>query len=201
MQIFFSCNCVRRFFHVRSSRSQRHSGAERRLFPHALAGGAVSLLGAGRREPAGPGAGEISTEQLRAAAGELGLDASRQADPLWSSRGYLTLIRGTWHLLSFEQTLTLLNLTDAQLAALLKEDDFLWHKLGQFKPRTPDCRYRPLTEAERARTREIAAEMAALPECFRRDPAFAFVGDLTREEKSGGAATIRQRFLQGRSQF
>ena len=127
-------------------------------------------------------------EQLRAAAGELGLDASRQADPLWSSRGYLTLIRGTWHLLSFEQTLTLLNLTDAQLAALLKEDDFLWHKLGQFKPRTPDCRYRPLTEAERARTREIAAEMAALPECFRRDPAFAFVGDLTREEKSGGAA-------------
>lgn len=129
-----------------------------------------------------------STEQLRAAAGELGLDASRQADPLWSSRGYLTLIRGTWHLLSFEQTLTLLNLTDAQLAALLKEDDFLWHKLGQFKPRTPDCRYRPLTEAERARTREIAAEMAALPECFRRDPAFAFVGDLTREEKSGGAA-------------
>lgn len=126
--------------------------------------------------------------QLRAAAGELGLDASRRADPLWSSRGYLTLIRGTWQLLSFEQTLTLLNLTDAQLAALLKEDDFLWHKLGQFKPRTPDCRYRPLTEAERARTREIAAEMAALPECFRHDPAFAFVGDLTREEKSGGAA-------------
>lgn len=126
--------------------------------------------------------------QLRAAAGELGLNASRQADPLWSSRGYLTLIRGTWQLLSFEQTLTLLNLTGAQLAALLKEDDFLWHKLGQFKPRTPDCRYRPLTEAERARTREIAAEMAALPECFRRDPAFAFVGDLTREEKSGGAA-------------
>lgn len=126
--------------------------------------------------------------QLRAAAGELGLDASRQADPLWSSRGYLTLIRGTWQLLSFEQTLTLLNLTGAQLAALLKEDDFLWHKLGQFKPHTPDCRYRPLTEAERARTREIAAEMAALPECFRRDPAFAFVGDLTREEKSGGAA-------------
>lgn len=126
--------------------------------------------------------------QLRAAAGELGLDASRQADPLWSSRGYLTLIRGTWQLLSFEQTLTLLNLTGAQLAALLKEDDFLWHKLGQFKPRTPDCRNRPLTEAERARTREIAAEMAALPECFRRDPAFAFVGDLTREEKSGGAA-------------
>lgn len=129
-----------------------------------------------------------STEQLRAAAGELGLNAARRADPLWSSRGYLTLIRGTWHLLSFEQTLTLLNLTDAQLAALLKEDDFLWHKLGQFKPRTPDCRYRPLTEAERARTREIAAEMATLPECFRRDPAFAFVGDLTREEKSGGAA-------------
>ena len=64
-------------------------------------------------------------EQLRAAAGELGLDASRRADPLWSSRGYLTLIRNTWQLLSFEQTLTLLNLSDAQLAALLKEDDFL----------------------------------------------------------------------------
>ena len=125
-----------------------------------------------------------TTAQLRAAAGELGLDASRRADPLWSSRGYLTLIRNTWQLLSFEQTLTLLNLSDAQLAALLKEDDFLWHKLGQFKPRTPDCRYRPLTEAERARTREIAAEMAALPECFRHDPAFAFVGELTEEESS-----------------
>ena len=44
-KFLFSCNCVRRFFHVRSSRGQRHSGAERRLFPHTLAGGAVSLLG------------------------------------------------------------------------------------------------------------------------------------------------------------
>ena len=34
-------------------------------------------------------------EAVRAAAGELGLDASRRADPLCSSRGYLTLIRGT----------------------------------------------------------------------------------------------------------
>ena len=44
-KFLFSCNCVRRFFHVRSSRGQRHSDAERRLFPHTLAGGAVSLLG------------------------------------------------------------------------------------------------------------------------------------------------------------
>ena len=44
-RFLFSCNCARRFFHVRSSRGQRPSDAERRLFPHTLAGGAVSLLG------------------------------------------------------------------------------------------------------------------------------------------------------------
>ncbi len=47
------------------------------------------------------------------------------------TRGYVTLIRRNWQLLPYEQLLELLEMTPEQLAFTLREDDYLWVKLGR----------------------------------------------------------------------
>ncbi|MCE5258270.1 MAG: hypothetical protein LLG44_04320 [Chloroflexi bacterium] len=123
-----------------------------------------------------------SEAQVRAAAGQLGLEPELAANPAWLTRGYLTIIRENWHLCTFEQILALLDISAEKLAFLLKEDDFLWHKMGQIKPDVEAPAYRPLNAEEMAQTRELAAYLAAeLPNAAQwRENAFAFVADLTR---------------------
>ena len=48
---------------------------------------------------------------LRAAAGDMGLDPKLDAEPMWLTRGYLTIIRDNWHLCSFEQIQMLLGIS------------------------------------------------------------------------------------------
>lgn len=97
-------------------------------------------------------------------ASELGLgEAATQArEHLWLQRGYITLIRQNWHLLPYPQLLLLVERTPEQFAYALKEDDFLWNKLGGFKPATEPVRWRPLTPTQaqctaaiRERTRDV----------------------------------------------
>lgn len=120
--------------------------------------------------------------QLREAAGQLGLDPNRQADPAWIARGYLTIIRENWHLCTYEQICTLLDMHEETLAFILKEDDFLWHKMGQFKPRVDPPVYRPLSEENLRRTRELAGWLhRLLPDNgWHRENAFAFVQNFMR---------------------
>ena len=48
--------------------------------------------------------------------------------PAWDSeRSYITILRRNWSLLPYEQILVLLNLSPAQLAKKLREDDFFGH--------------------------------------------------------------------------
>src|SRR6266566_7977289 len=54
---------------------------------------------------------------------------------MYKSRLYLSLIRRNWHLLPYEQLLELVEMTPQQLEYTLREDDFLWVKLGMLKPR------------------------------------------------------------------
>ncbi|MEI6424142.1 MAG: hypothetical protein WCP55_18140, partial [Lentisphaerota bacterium] len=72
--------------------------------------------------------------------------------PLWHERGYLTIIRRNWHLLPYEQILALLDWPPDEMAYALKEDDFLWHKLGSLKPETSAVYYAPLTANEKKQT-------------------------------------------------
>ncbi|MFD2328543.1 hypothetical protein ACFSR7_04720 [Cohnella sp. GCM10020058] len=106
-----------------------------------------------------------SEEQMKEVASGLGLEMSATGnEEIWLKRGYITIIRANWHLLPFGQLLELLDWTEAQLAFTLKEDDFLWIKLGSFKPWTEPVRYRPLTAEERERTRQIRETAAGLPD-------------------------------------
>src|SRR6478735_5687487 len=52
-----------------------------------------------------------------------------------------------WHLLPYDQLLTLLDMTSPQLAQILREDDFFFIKLGLLKPTCARLVYAPPDEA------------------------------------------------------
>ncbi|MBP1996303.1 hypothetical protein [Paenibacillus eucommiae] len=102
-----------------------------------------------------------SSEQVIELAEEMGLADSPDIDPIWLQRGFITIIRFNWHLLPYEQLLVLLGWTEEQLEFALKEDDFLWIKLGSLKPLSEPVKYRPLTSNEQRRTRELKEHLHA----------------------------------------
>lgn len=71
-------------------------------------------------------------------------------------RSYITVIKRNWHLLPYDQLLTLLGWEAEQLAYTLREDDFLFVKLGNLKPACEPLRYQPPDAATRAREEQIA---------------------------------------------
>lgn len=99
---------------------------------------------------------DASCEELKRAAELMGLDPEETVKEIWEKRGYITLIRNNWHLCTYEQLLVLLNMTEETLAFILKEDDFLWVKLGFIKPLVEAPKYAPLTKEQEAQTRQIA---------------------------------------------
>jgi len=78
------------------------------------------------------------------------------SDSQWK-RSYITIIRRNWHLLPYEQLLVVLGWTADELAFTLREDDFLYLKLGQLKPACQPLRFEPVTDAVRQRETEIAS--------------------------------------------
>src|SRR3954471_22299854 len=77
---------------------------------------------------------ETSAENVRALAASMGLPAEQRPPAAYRARLYLSIIRRNWHLLPYDQLLTLLDMTPAQLAQILREDDFFFIKLGLLKP-------------------------------------------------------------------
>ncbi len=98
---------------------------------------------------------DTTVSELKNAAELMGLNPEQEANEIWLKRGYLTIIRNNWHLCSYEQILTLLDITAEELAFILKEDDFFWVKLGCLKPSVTPPKYSPLTECELKTTEEI----------------------------------------------
>lgn len=98
-----------------------------------------------------------SCEEIQEAAGLLGLTLDESSCATWKKRGFLTLIRNNWHLCTYEQILILLDLSEEELAFILKEDDFMWIKLGGMKPLVEAPKYAPLTEKELEDTKKMVA--------------------------------------------
>lgn len=96
-----------------------------------------------------------SADNVNAMAESMGLPPPAATPPEMRTRGYITLIRRNWHLLPYEQLLELLEMTPERLAFILREEDFLWIKLGRLKPKCEPLRYRPPDEATRRRAAEI----------------------------------------------
>ena len=95
------------------------------------------------------------------AADEMGVPY-RASDDIWLNKGYITIIRRLWHILPYEQLLELLEMDEGSFATILREEDFLDVKLGD-KPACDPVYFRPLTDEEKVRTKEIKAIMSHLP--------------------------------------
>lgn len=132
---------------------------------------------------------ETTEEILLEEARRLRLPAAQEVSSRWDERGFLTIIRENWHLLPYEQLTALLQITPEYLAFILKEDDFMWHKMGRIKPFVEKTVYAPLKEEEKKRTEEIAQKLLSdLGGEHAPENAFAFcdrlLSPLTEEEKA-----------------
>lgn len=97
------------------------------------------------------GCDEKTLEEERA---RLGLGYA-DFQPVWRKKGYITLIRNNWFLLPCEQICDLLGIKEERLDFILRNDDFLWVKLGD-KPYCERVCYTPLTEEQNRQTRALA---------------------------------------------
>lgn len=100
---------------------------------------------------------ETSEENVLKAAQDMGLGAQKYLSE-WMSRGYISILRAVWNLLPYEQIYKLLDWDRERLSFVLKEDDFLGHKLGE-KCDCPPVLFRPLSEEERKATARIKETM------------------------------------------
>ena len=64
-------------------------------------------------------------ENVAQVAASMGLPPQGAILPAWQDKGYITVVRRNWHLLPYEQLLTLLGWDAQKLAFTLREDDFL----------------------------------------------------------------------------
>ena len=94
-------------------------------------------------------------ENLLRAGAMMGLSLDESQCDKWLTRGYLTIIRQNWHLLSYDQILTLLDWTAEKLDFILREDDFFWIKLGCLKPTVEEPFYKELTTEQIQATEEL----------------------------------------------
>lgn len=100
-----------------------------------------------------------TTEDVAAMATSMGLPPVASVAPAMRERGYVSLIRRNWHLLPYEQLLQLLDMTPEHLAVMLREEDFLWIKLGQLKPACEPLRYSPPGADVKARAEQIRRQV------------------------------------------
>jgi hypothetical protein len=101
-----------------------------------------------------------SKETVEKEASAMGLPKYDKKD-VWQKKGYITIIRRMWHILPYEQLMKLLELDEAELATIMREEDFLDFKLGK-KPICEPVVYRELTKEEKEKTEKIKRVMNSL---------------------------------------
>lgn len=121
-------------------------------------------------------------DQIRSVGESMGLPPAAEISRDQQRRSYITIIRRNWHLLPYDQLLQLLDWTAEHMAYVLREDDFLFIKLGSLKPACKALRYSAPSNEAKQRAREISETLKSLaPDAFsaRSEPLFSFVSDLS----------------------
>lgn len=104
-------------------------------------------------------------------------------------RSYITVIRRNWHLLPYDQLLVLLGWEAERLAYTLREDDFLFVKLGNLKPRCAPLRWaspEPAWAAEEARVARVTRSGQADADGEPAEPLFGFLEPLAASPRKAG---------------
>ena len=127
---------------------------------------------------------ETSVENVTELAASMGLPPQVNIENQWStSKGYITLVRSNWNLLNYDQLLTLLGISRKEMAWRLKEDDFLYVKLGNLKPFCAPLIYEAPTKDMLAKASQISkwvkeiGDLAFAPEI----PRFSFLNDFPKQ--------------------
>ncbi len=134
--------------------------------------------------------------EVRALGRALGLGRPPRISSEQRRRGYITVIKRNWHLLPYVQLLELLGWSAAELAYTLREDDFLWIKLGSLKPKCAPLRWPEGALATQALLDGAARVRAVVRSEFGGDlpvpsePLFAFVRELSRGGVAAPAASV-----------
>jgi len=137
-----------------------------------------------------------SPADLRRVARSMGLPRQPRIDASLETRWYISVIKRNWHLLPYEQLLQLLDWSPEKLAYTLREDDFLYVKLGNLKPACEPLRYEPISDVVRKRETWMRKTMESeLPDFDKapQEPLFGFLEELSRPvegnstPRSGGA--------------
>ena len=139
--------------------------------------------------------------QVTELAKSMGLPEQTPVSDAVKQRAFITVIRRNWHLLPYDQLLQLLEWTPEQLAYTLREDDFLYIKLGSLKPKCESLRYAPPEPAAAKRAAEIAQTIQAeFPDGLGNpgEPLFGFIDRLSAPpapvEKPAAANLFSPRF-------
>jgi len=125
---------------------------------------------------------DTAPEAVRDIGRSMGLPPHKTPPAQYLQRGYISIIRRNWHVLPYEQLLELLGWDAEKLAFTLREDDFLWIKLGSLKPSCPTLHYTEPDEAavERCeRIREIVSSHFGDEFSKAWQPRFGFLEDLS----------------------
>ncbi|MBA3406326.1 MAG: hypothetical protein H0U13_16855 [Gemmatimonadaceae bacterium] len=131
-----------------------------------------------------------SEAQISAVASSMGLQPNRPVRPQHQKQIYITVLRRNWHLLPYDQLLNILNMTAEQLDLALREDDFLFLKLGNLKPKCEPLRYAEPDEAAKHGAGEIKAVVEKHFKQALKEPGeerFAFIQRLSSVENSTAA--------------
>jgi hypothetical protein len=105
-------------------------------------------------------------------------------------RNYVTVLRRNWHLLPYEQLCPLLDWDAARMQFALNEDDFMYAKLGGYKPNCPPVCYRPPDEASRVAADGIARVVDEELDGTIESPAEPFFGFIERFRGEVGASVV-----------
>ncbi len=102
----------------------------------------------------------LSLDIIEKTAEDMGLKPQKNMEN-WENRGYITTIKNAWHLLNYDQITRLLGITKEKLASIIKDEDFLYVKLGEFKPYTEDITLEELSAEKKqhlARIKKLMTE-------------------------------------------
>ena len=133
-----------------------------------------------------------SEAELEGVAVEMGLPAKVDVLPEWRRRGYITVVRRNWHLLDYPQLLQVVDMTREELAFSLMEDDFLFVKLGNLKPKCGELKWN-VGEVEKGGSarRKIAEALKkeGVDPSAAEEPRFAFIKELSASSPQAQPST------------
>lgn len=126
---------------------------------------------------------ETTPEKVLEIGASMGLPKKRELTEDQLRRIYITVIRQNWHILPDEQLVQLLGWNSREYEYHLKEDDFLWAKLGMLKPHCEILKYgTPSAEASRraAEIKRLVVTTFGSSIHETGEPPFAFVEHLSK---------------------